>query len=355
MPPTPFTAFLLGTTVVLALACGGAHESTAAADGSQGDASSRAAGGDSSAASGGAAATGGGAGLVGRDANPAAGGARDPGGTATTGGRTGAGMPQAGASGASMGDASGGSGNAGASGSGGAVGAGSGGASGNGDRGGASGSGATPGTGAGSGGGSGGASGRGAGGSGGASGAAGGVDSGPVVACAGDERPVGACNRSEPPCVVAGYECLCVPWAVDIDVPGDWKCSPLSDPACTLPEGYVTVTEAELTSDFDEYVGRNIAVVTTVRSASEGCTQLWCTEDNPCCNTCGAEYVVGGTAITLDSGETGSRFGCYGTECDYLDSCSPLELNVEYVLWGSLASETYRDWMLVEGYCEPSA
>lgn len=87
------------------------------------------------------------------------------------------------------------------------------------------------------------------------------------------------------------------------------------------------ITVADIISDPARYSGRTITITGNVLAEPAICTKMACTEENPCCNSCGAGQSVydGNDPLNekgLALGQDGERLSCGGNECTYADNCT---------------------------------
>jgi hypothetical protein len=74
------------------------------------------------------------------------------------------------------------------------------------------------------------------------------------------------------------------------------------------------------------------------------CTLMACPEENPCCNTCGADLQLceAGSCISLSGDEAGIQVGCSGNECGLI--CFPFQQGTVHRIsgvWRKRASGEY--------------
>ena len=118
--------------------------------------------------------------------------------------------------------------------------------------------------------------------------------------------------------------------------------------ACGAPEDFVDVTGEELFADPDAFVGKQIALKGTARLGFPICTQLACSPEFPCCNSCGAGIELDTGAGTLEV----SGIGCGGNNCDVMQNCD-YEMGEEFIAWGTLDSIFGFIHLEVVDHCAP--
>ena len=96
-----------------------------------------------------------------------------------------------------------------------------------------------------------------------------------------------------------------------------------------------TIKVADLEKNAAAYDGKTITVVAEPRAGSPICTKMACSPQNPCCNRCGANFVIGTTPIRLLNADPNAAFGCSGNDCG-LDTCTPFgqDHNGDYAFTG---------------------
>ncbi len=110
-------------------------------------------------------------------------------------------------------------------------------------------------------------------------------------------------------------ECI-APYDIIADIPG----------SCSIAETSV----AELMANPRTYAGHHVVVRGAFILGLGYCTKRGCTEDNPCCNTCGGQILLADLdtdvpANAIEFTDNGSTLNCAGNECNFLESCdSPL-------------------------------
>jgi hypothetical protein len=87
------------------------------------------------------------------------------------------------------------------------------------------------------------------------------------------------------------------------------------------------VTVEELRNNPDQWDGERVSIDGYINTGYAICTQMACTVDNPCCNSCGASQTLdddqnSGTREGLTLVKDGETIGCGGNNCTYLDNCS---------------------------------
>lgn len=65
------------------------------------------------------------------------------------------------------------------------------------------------------------------------------------------------------------------------------------------------------------------------------CTKVFCSEENPCCNTCGGKLLFVNDDSVLHL--VGKDLKCSGNNCEMV--CTPLEVNKEYTIKGIFRSQ----------------
>lgn len=121
---------------------------------------------------------------------------------------------------------------------------------------------------------------------------------------------------------------------------------------CAVPPLYAGLILADILATPAAYDGDAVAFEGVVTVGDAICTLAECTEEDPCCNGCGANFVVtsGGGSIELVGGGI-PQVGCSGSNCDFMDNCTPFpEVPGTYVLWGTLDAQYGVD-LYLDGWC----
>ncbi len=121
---------------------------------------------------------------------------------------------------------------------------------------------------------------------------------------------------------------------------------------CAIPPLYIGMSLADILADPGASDGAAIGFTGTVSIGGATCTAAECTEEDPCCNGCGANYEVTGDggAITIVGGAI-PQVGCFGSNCDFMDNCTPFpEVPASYILWGTLDAQ-YGVSLYLDGWC----
>jgi len=125
---------------------------------------------------------------------------------------------------------------------------------------------------------------------------------------------------------------------------------------CAAPDAYQPVSLDKLVDASQALDGMLVSVDGPVSVGSVYCTMMACMPENPCCNSCGASYQVGGdpnAPVTLTAGDV-APVGCSGNECTLLQGCQPLTPGLTYRLWGRWHASAYGIGSLaLDGYCQP--
>lgn len=87
------------------------------------------------------------------------------------------------------------------------------------------------------------------------------------------------------------------------------------------------VTVEELRANPDQWDGVRVSIDGVMNTGYAICTQMACTPDNPCCNSCGASQTLlddasPGAREGLTLIQDGETLGCGGNNCNYQDNCS---------------------------------
>ena len=111
----------------------------------------------------------------------------------------------------------------------------------------------------------------------------------------------------------------------------------------TLPkDSPITVEEALENSD--SLQGENITVIGKATKGTIACTQMFCGENNSCCNTCSGSVNLGeNSSITLQ----GEEIGCSGKSCNI--TCTP-ETGQKYIMTGKIEKNYGQTSLKVEDY-----
>ncbi len=86
------------------------------------------------------------------------------------------------------------------------------------------------------------------------------------------------------------------------------------------------------------------ALVTT---SEPSCSHSKCNEKHKCCKKCFA--LLKATNVILKG--DGFSIGCLGTNCDYMDNCTPMKAEKSYIIWGKLYKVEDHLEVIVNGYC----
>ncbi len=103
----------------------------------------------------------------------------------------------------------------------------------------------------------------------------------------------------------------------------------------------------EIVQNLDKWTGERVTVNGTA-SANIVCTQMACTSENPCCNTCGGDLFLrsdNGSLMLEFPNSTGS---CSGNNCNI--TCQPLERGKDYKLEGAVGKSDGRATLNVTEY-----
>ncbi len=104
----------------------------------------------------------------------------------------------------------------------------------------------------------------------------------------------------------------------------------------------------------DSLLGQRISVVGIATISDVICTLAECGPDNPCCNACGGNLVLGGNTeeILLFGEYEGKRVGCSGNNCEFMENCYPLELDKKYEVTGMWTKTPYEYYLEIEEFRE---
>ncbi|MDO8480948.1 MAG: hypothetical protein Q7S65_03970, partial [Nanoarchaeota archaeon] len=100
----------------------------------------------------------------------------------------------------------------------------------------------------------------------------------------------------------------------------------------------VPLTAEQVLASPENYSGKTLTLLATPEPGLTRCTMMACSEENPCCNSCGGQLTIGGISGIVIEGST-----CSGNECNL--SCSPMEQGVSYSITGTLSQKDGR-WAL---------
>ncbi|MFH1530192.1 MAG: hypothetical protein ABIK09_05580, partial [Pseudomonadota bacterium] len=106
-------------------------------------------------------------------------------------------------------------------------------------------------------------------------------------------------------------------------------------PSCDIPPLYAGLVLEDILANPVPLDGDPVAFEGVVIMGDAMCTTAWCPPEDPCCNSCGANYKVtsDGGAVELVGGGI-PQVGCYGDNCTFMDNCTPFpEVPGGYVLW----------------------
>jgi len=127
---------------------------------------------------------------------------------------------------------------------------------------------------------------------------------------------------------------------------------PCAEPAaCGAPEAFVDVSLDDLLNDPKAWIGQAVAVTAPVDAGPMYCTKMACSQDNPCCNTCGAgmQFIgKGGNGVASEVDLEG--LSCGGNECTAMDECS-YPIGDTVTVWGVVAENYGHLSIAVEGSC----
>ncbi|MBL7206446.1 MAG: hypothetical protein ISS36_02505 [Candidatus Aenigmarchaeota archaeon] len=95
------------------------------------------------------------------------------------------------------------------------------------------------------------------------------------------------------------------------------------------------VTVSDLANKPTKYVDQRVSVEGKTKVVNTMCTTIFCSEENPCCNTCAGHLALAysGYEIFLFGEYNQSRTGCEGSECSI--NCHPLKAGKNYRVTGT--------------------
>jgi len=99
------------------------------------------------------------------------------------------------------------------------------------------------------------------------------------------------------------------------------------------------VSIKNLTENREQYKGKEINVSGVADAGRTMCTLIFCSEENPCCNSCSGNSVLkdGEYAIEIRGEYNGKVVGCSGDNCNI--SCYPMERGKKYKVTGIFEKE----------------
>jgi hypothetical protein len=152
----------------------------------------------------------------------------------------------------------------------------------------------------------------------------------------------------EHPCACKDGEIM--DWPADGAAYVDGYCK--AEPGCDIPPLYAGVSLADILADPGAFDGDAVSFTGPVSVGNAICTLAECTEEDPCCNGCGASYVATGDGGTIEIVGGGiPQVGCSGSNCDFMDNCSPFPTApASYILWGTLDAQ-YGTSLYLDGWC----
>ncbi|MFT7621736.1 MAG: hypothetical protein ACI9WU_000901 [Myxococcota bacterium] len=136
---------------------------------------------------------------------------------------------------------------------------------------------------------------------------------------------------------------VCKPWSAEGESCGGFvmpqyftMCAPTEQ--CMGP-GFIAdlpgscgaqVAVSDLQQNPSKFDGRFVAIQGVVAAGIAMCTKMACSQENPCCNSCGAgQHLYGKDPGSFPNGSDGieihqddQQMGCGGNECTYMDSCT---------------------------------
>ena len=120
-----------------------------------------------------------------------------------------------------------------------------------------------------------------------------------------------------------------------MDVPDTGDSMPDAGDRCLEPP-VATLTAAEAIDQVDALAGMIVEITGTATRTALDCTEIACSKEMPCCNTCTASVSIDGT-IQLSGGECFTPPpGCSGTNCPGTVTCRPAVLGVPQTFRGTL-------------------
>ena len=159
--------------------------------------------------------------------------------------------------------------------------------------------------------------------------------------------------------VFDGEQCVKIDGCVCGGCPGAYsskeECMQVCDAApCSIPASYPLVPLGAIVADPEAFDDSLVALEDVLTAdANAVCTLAECTPEDPCCNGCAADYTFTGAGqfITVVAGDY-SDVGCSGTNCDFMDNCTPFALDQSHLLWGGFQYENGIGTIYLDGFCE---
>ncbi len=104
---------------------------------------------------------------------------------------------------------------------------------------------------------------------------------------------------------------------------------------------------SELINNKENFVDKTVTIKgKTSLSDLVRCTLQFCSEENPCCNSCSGNLVLKSENIQIEL--TGKEIKCTGTNCDI--TCSPLQKNKEYIITGKFSEQNSKYSLEITDY-----
>ncbi len=104
---------------------------------------------------------------------------------------------------------------------------------------------------------------------------------------------------------------------------------------------------SEVLANKDQYLGKPVSVKGLVSNGPAICTQIFCSPNEPCCNSCAADIVIG-DKISIRGELGGKAIGCGGNECDL--NCGSFEPGKSYKVTGGLTEEYGQLYIDLESF-----
>ncbi len=99
-----------------------------------------------------------------------------------------------------------------------------------------------------------------------------------------------------------------------VQVPKTPQVPPKKVQACTDKSPAMDINT--FISQQDSLIGKKIRIIGLLRQQAQMCTEAYCGEENPCCNTCGTSYSFFGlNNLNLEGKEDPNLFHCSGDSC----------------------------------------
>ena len=138
-------------------------------------------------------------------------------------------------------------------------------------------------------------------------------------------------------------------WVTHPGFPGPISmCEDADEPTgCEPPDdSWVAVSGEELAADVDAFLGQKIWLTGDSKPGFPICTQLACSIENPCCNSCGAGIEMDLGPIDLEM----SGIGCGGNNCEVMNNCE-YGFGETFSAWGTLKEDFGLVRLEIDGHC----